>query len=973
MERLTRKTVTALFADVVGSTTIGDERDPEAVRSVMGRFFERMNAVITHHGGTVEKFIGDAVMAVFGVPSAREDDALRAVRAAADMRLALAELNAELPLRLSIRTGVNTGEVVAGGEHTLVTGDAVNVAARLEQAAAPGEILIGRTTFDLVRDAVVAEPVGPLDLRGKPEPIEAWRIVAVVPDAPGRSRRFDTPLMGRDDELAMLRQSYGRVVSRRASHLFTVLGAAGVGKSRLARELTGDVADATVVVGRCLPYGEGITYWALREIVRPLHRAMSEIPDGDAEILRAAVGDGEAAAGPEEISRAFRRLIEAEARRRPLVLGFEDIHWAESPLLELIEQAVDGLRDAPVLVLCLARPELLDAQPRFGGGKVNATTILLEPLDDMHADALVSQLAGDAVTSETRRMITDVAEGNPLFLEEIVAMVVDEGAATAVPPTVQALLTARLELLPENERTALAAAAVAGRFFSADALEQLAGGEALQALATLERKDLVRPHEVSFASSGGYRFRHMLIRDAAYESLPKALRGELHERLADWLELDASAATPREAEELVAWHLEQAYEAKRAVGLPVDEVAERAFVVLARLGRAARTRSDAAAAESLLERALALSRPLDHRQVELCFDLVPVLLERGALTRAEEVVRRAADGAARLDDPVLRSRAGIEQLFVDFPAQPTRWVENAVPTAREALAVLERAGDDEAVSRAWLVIVTHDYVRGRSRELTTSLAEALRIARRTGAGRHVGELLVLAVRSLVFGPDDVDTGLEKCDEIAASGGDEGVIHGVRAALHGMAGRFDEARREYQAGHALLEELGRTRFLAVQRYYAAFVELLAGAPAAAEKELRASAHTLESIGDRGTLATIASLLAPALHAQDRDAEAMTWAERSRRDTPAIDLISQVQWRTALARVSPTDAEQLAREAVTIAEATEATTLHADALLTLRDVLAAAGRDVEAEAAGAQAAALYRTKGHTVGVGLASGGT
>jgi len=974
MEGLRRKTVTALFADIVGSTSLGDTRDPEAVRAVMGRYFDHVSGVIARHGGTVEKFIGDAVMAVFGVPHAREDDALRAVRAAADIRIALAELNVELPVEISIRTGINTGEVVVGGEHTLVTGDAVNVAARLEQAAAPGEILIGGTTFDLVRDAVVAEPAGPLDLRGKAEPVAAWRVVAVVPNAPGRSRRFDTPLVGRDDELAMLRQSFRRVATRRASHLFTLLGAAGVGKSRLARELTADLdGKATVVIGRCLPYGDGVTYWPLREIVRSLDQAGAHVGEADTEILRTAVGEGDAAAGPEEIARAFRRLVEAASRDQPLVLGFEDIHWAEPALLELIEQVLDGLRNAPVLVLCLARPELIDANPRFGGGTVNATTILLEPLDDTDADALVAELAGDAVASETRRMITDVAEGNPLFLEEIVAMVVDEGAAAAIPPTVQALLTARLELLPENERAALAAAAVAGRFFSADALEQLGGDEAVRALATLERKDLVRPHEASFARAGGYRFRHMLIRDAAYESLPKALRGELHERLAAWLELNATAETQREAEELAAWHLEQAYEARRAVGLDVADVAERAFTVLGRLGRAARVRSDAAAAESLLERALALSRPRDRRHVELCFDLVPVLLERGSLARAEEVVGRAAADAARLDDTVLEARAAIEQLFVDFPALPTRWVENAVPTARSALPILEAAGDDEAVSRAWLVIVTHDYVRGRSSELAESLAEALRIARRTGSGRHVSELLVLAVRSLVFGPDDVDTALARCDEIGRSGGDEGVIHGVRAALHGMAGRFDEARREYLAGHALLEEMGRTRLLAVQRYYAAFVELLAGAPAAAERELRASAHTLESIGDLGTLATIASLLSTALHAQGRDDEAMTWAERSRRDAPTIDLMSQVQWRTALARVSPSDAEKLAREAVAIAEATEATTFHADALLALSDVLAATGRAREAEDAAARAAALYRAKGHVVGAALASGGT
>ena len=338
---------------------------------------------------------------------------------------------------------------------------------------------------------------------------------------------------------------------------------------------------------------------------------------------------------------------------------------------------------------------------------MNATTILLEPLDETQADALVAELGGDAVAPATRRMITEVAEGNPLFLEEIVAMVVDEGAAAAaVPPTVQALLTARLELLPENERATLAAAAVAGRFFSADALATLVGAHALEALPALEQKDLVRSQEVPFAVEGGYRFRHMLIRDAAYESLPKARRGELHERLADWLEASATVETQREAEELAAWHLEQAHEAKREIGIADDELARRAFVALVRLGRAARGRSDAAAAESLFERALTLPLPVDHDRVEVRFDLVPVLLERGELQRAENVVELAAAEAAGLDDPVLRARAEVEQLYVDFPARPTRWVENAVSTARSALTVLEQSGDDAAIARTWLVIVT---------------------------------------------------------------------------------------------------------------------------------------------------------------------------------------------------------------------------------------------------------------------------
>jgi class 3 adenylate cyclase/tetratricopeptide (TPR) repeat protein len=970
MERLTRKTVTVLFADVVGSTALGETRDPEAVRTLMGRYFERMSGVIERHGGTVEKYVGDAVMAVFGIPTAHEDVALRAVRAAADMRVALGELNAELPSPLSVRTGVNTGEVVAGEERTLVTGDAVNVAARLEQAAAPGEILIGETTYELVRDAVVAEPLVGLELRGKAEATAAWRVVAVVPDAPGRTRRFDTPLVGRADELALLRQLLARVVTRRSCHLLTLLGAAGVGKSRLARELAATAGRGTrLLVGRCLPYGEGITYWPLREILRSLDGA-GGVGAADLEILRAAAGEGTAAAGPDETAHALRRLVEAQARERPLVLAFEDIHWAEPAFLDLVEHVADTVRELPVLLLCLARPELLDERPGWGGGKLNATTLLLEPLDAEPVDELVAALGGAELDATTRRTIAEVAEGNPLFVEELVAMVVDEGADVVVPPSVHALLTARLELLPEAERAALAAASVAGRFFSSHAVAALAGEDAVAALPALERKDLVRPYE------GEYRFRHMLIRDAAYESLPKALRADLHLRLADWLERTATPETRRGAEELVAWHLEQAHAAKRALAVADDALADRAFAILARLGRAALGRADRAEAQSLLERALALPVALDRERVQVGFDLVPVLLERGELARAEEIVDRAAAEAEALDDPVLRARATIERLHVDFPARPTRWVETAIPKTHEALPVLEDAGDDGALARAWLVIVMHEYVRGRIDELGESLEHALRYARRSG-DRYADDLRVLAARSLVFGPAGVDTALGRCEELRAEGGDDAVIRGVAAALHAMAGRFDEARQEYRTGHAVLQELGRTRLLAVQRYYAAFVELLAGDAAAAEGELRASARTLESIGDRGTLATIASLLATALHAQERDDEARTWAERSRRDAPAIDLISQVQWRTALARVSPVHAVELASEAVEIAEDTDAVTLHADALLSLRDALEEAGRHADAGEAAARAAALYAAKGHLVGVQAAgivrAGGT
>ena len=701
-------------------------------------------------------------------------------------------------------------------------------------------------------------------------------------------------------------------------------------------------------------------------MVRALGDVHTLVGDADEAVVRATVGDGQTSAAPEQTAPAFRRLLEAAARKRPLLLVFEDIHWAERAFLELIDHIADSTRDAPILLLCLARPEVLDENPGWSGGKRNATTVLLEPLDTKLSERLLSALGGDALDPTTRRTITEAAEGNPLFLEEIVAMVVDEGATAAVPPTVQALLTARLELLSSEERDTLAAGAVAGRFFSADAVAAIAGAAAVDALPELERKDLIRSHGVPFADSGGYRFRHVLIRDAAYEALPKAVRAELHVRLADWLEHSATAETRREADELIAWHLEQAHESRRQLGIVDHPLAARAFTALVLVGREALGRGDAPAAESLLERALTLPTDLDRERVAVRFDLVAALLERGEPTRAEEVVSRAAVEAAELADDVLAARASVERLHVHFQSQPMLWVDTAVATARAALPTLEAAGDEAGIARAWLVIVAHDYVSGRVRDLTVSLDHALRHARRSGARRHVGDLLVLAVRSLVFGPVDVDAALGRCDEIAADGGEEAVIHGVRAALHAMAGRPDDARREYRLGHAQLDELGRTRLLAVQRYYAGLVELLAGDPAAAERELRLSARTLHAMGDTGTLSTVAALLATTLVAQDREDEARTWAESSRRDAPTIDLMSQVQWRTALARVSPGEAVELAEAAVAIAERTEVTTLHADALLCLRDVLASAGRLAEAETAATSAEALYRAKGHVVGL-------
>ena len=401
-----RKVVTLLFCDVTGSTALGERLDPESLRRVMARYFEVASDVIEQHGGTVEKFIGDAVMAVFGVPVVHEDDALRGVRAAADLQPALRQLNSELEaaygVSLALRTGVNTGEVVTGTAERLATGDAVNVAARLEQAAQPGEVVLGGDTVRLVKDAVDVEPLAPLDLKGKAEAVQAYRLLAVRPGDPG-DRRPTVAMVGRERQQRLLDDAFANVVGERACHLFTVLGTAGVGKSRLVVEFLERLDAATVIGGRCLSYGEGISYWpvtaAVKELLGPApEERLAELglDPATAGALTPILGQQTLASSPEEIAWAVRKLFEAAAGERPLVVVFDDLHWGEPVFLDLVEHIADFSRNASILMICMARPELLDRRPTWGGGKLNAVNVLLEPLGPAETDRLIDELlSGD--------------------------------------------------------------------------------------------------------------------------------------------------------------------------------------------------------------------------------------------------------------------------------------------------------------------------------------------------------------------------------------------------------------------------------------------------------------------------------------------------------------------------------------------------------------------------------------------------
>jgi class 3 adenylate cyclase len=546
-----RKVVTVLFCDVAGSTALGERLDPEALRALMASYFEVARTAIERHGGTLEKFIGDAVMAVFGVPTVREDDALRAVRAAEELRDAV---------EIDVRIGVNTGEVVTGTGDTLVTGDAVNVAARLEQTADSGEVLLGETTYRLVRDAVDVELMPPVAAKGKTEPLTAYRLRAVTGDV-AVARRQDAPLVGRERERRMLADAWERSRTEGACSLFTVLGTPGVGKSRLTAEFLAGL-DATIAFGRCLPYGDGITYWPVVEVVKQLLGNDEPTP-----ALAALLGDGQASA--DEIAVGVRKLLEARAAERPLAVLFDDLQWGEPTFLDLVEHIADWSRDAPILLLCLARPELLELRPGWGGGKMNATTVLLEPLSAAETDQLIDELlGGGSLDDELRERIRTAAEGNPLFVEQMLAMLEESPGEVAVPSTIQALLAARLDQLPAEERAALERGAVEGQVFHRGAVAALAPDDpdVPSRLMGLVRKELVRPSRALLPGDDAFRFRHLLIRDAAYDSLPKAVRAELHERFATWLEEYAPGLV--ELDEILGYHLEQAARYRAELGAP---------------------------------------------------------------------------------------------------------------------------------------------------------------------------------------------------------------------------------------------------------------------------------------------------------------------------------------------------------------------------------------------------------------------
>jgi class 3 adenylate cyclase/tetratricopeptide (TPR) repeat protein len=1016
--REVRKTVTIVFSDVTGSTAMGERLDPESLRRVMSRYFDTMRSVIERHGGTVEKFIGDAVMAVFGIPVLHEDDALRAVRAAWEMQSALAELNegleAERGVTIATRTGVNTGEVVAGDAasgQTLVTGDAVNTAARLEQAAAPGEILLGESTYRLVRDAVRVEPVTPLELKGKADPVPAHRLVEVLPDVMGHARRLDSPIVGRERELAQLVQAFDRTASERDPSLFTLLGTAGVGKSRLVQEFLDRVGDrATVLRGRCLPYGEGITYFPVAEAI---HRALpgdgslaegiaAVVADGDraeeiAERLGGILGeDADEAATPEEIAWGVRTLLEGMGRRRPIVVVLDDIHWGEATFLDLVDHVADWARDTSVLLLCVARPELLDIRQGWGGGKMNASTILLEPLSQDESAVLVANLLGTAeLPAAIRSRITEAAEGNPLFVEEMLGMLIDEGhlrrdgegwvpasdlATVAVPPTIQALLAARLDHLDISQREVLERASVVGQEFWRGAVVELSP-ETDQSgvptnLMTLVRKELIRPGRSSFVGEDGFRFRHLLIRDAAYESMPKEMRAELHERFAVWLERVAGEGVS-EFEPILGYHLEQAARYRLELG-PGDRTSgalgERAATWLTAAAQRAFARGDNPAAANLFRRAVDLLEPETPARTALYPDLCTALWFVGDFERDIAALDAGLEESRLAGD--LRTVRLLEVIAVLNRAQfdPSVRHGSILEVAASAIEYFETQGDDAALAFAYSRSGLALFWLGQAAKGWEQVSRAAEHARRAGDPRLELEVLRHGFGALTWGPMPVVEAVAwyegMMSRVVGDHMQSGALQVHLGYLLAISGRADEAKDMVARGLADIGELGEGPLVASLRsQLAAMAHRALGDLEGAERLGREGIEALERMGETGYRSTAAAYLAEALLLRRDDAGAEEMLGIGTENTADDDFASQavlgrVRARL-LARMGEIDeALRTARDSVALTEGSDYIVEQADSHMALAAVLEAAGSPGEAAEEVALAVDRYRRKGATL---------
>ena len=904
-----RRQVTVLFADLSGYTAVAENRDPEAVKALVDRALMRLGEEVVRYGGTVDKYIGDNVMAIFGAPVAHEDDAERAVRAGLGMQAAMGEVNDGLPSRVhfDLRVGVNSGEVLAGavGEAYTVIGDTVNVAARLQSAARPGSVTVGERTMRATRGAVRYEELEPLALKGRSEPVPAWEAMAVTAEhavrrtAPAR----ESPLVGRAHELSTLGAIYDRVARDGVPHLVTLVGEAGVGKSRVLRELErrlGECAQPPALyTGRCLPYGSGIVFWALGEVIRagcgivdsdsandawgkllehtrrllaPEHAELVEEGQRKTALLGRLIGlevppelvpEG---SDPETMRESFfsalRSGIEAWARTEPLVFAFEDIHWADDGMLDAIEHLAQWVR-APLMIVCLARDELLDRRPGWGGGRRSATQLLLDPLDADETQSLVAALLPEGET--VLPAVVERSGGNPLFAEEMARRIAEDGGGRAaeLPDTVQGVLAARLDALEPFERRLVQQAAVVGRTFWESSLAPLArseGRDLERALVSLQEKDILAPGaEGRLAGERELAFKHVLIRDVAYGMLPKAVRARKHFEVGSFIEERAGDRTD-ELGPLLAEHYGRAAALGRESGLPVDELDamyQRAMLFLEQAGDAAAGLFSNREAAAHFRHAREIC-PRDGRAdgARVGEKLGDVSLRLGRVDeaigvwmdclewhRGQEDLERVADLHRKVGAALSHKgerKAAIEHyqkginLLKDGPPrielvrlyEEAAWLylhtgDNmlAIYASEKALRLAERLGETRAASRAHGIFGRVFGRIGDTEKARQNLERAVELARGSDRGETILALSALG-RHLEVSEADVCAAREAYEEALALAEEMGVLpaqvelHASLAQLAVYGADWEQVERSTEASAELAEREGLVGKLAL---------------------------------------------------------------------------------------------------------------------------------------------------------------
>lgn len=966
-----RKTVTVVVARLELSVRL----DPEVARTHISVGSTEAERIFGRHGGTIISRLGGQVLAVFGLPLSREDDALRALRALDELRVRLTELDTAGPGRLTLRAYIDTGEVVAEGARDL-SGEPVTTAIELVHAAQPGEVLLSDGTRRLAGGSIQAEPA--LDGR-------AWQLVRTTTEtlAWEGSKR---PMVDRESELATARMTFDQAVGGRHARLLTILGDAGIGKSRLAQELVDELGErATVLTGRCLSYGEGIAFWPLRDAIsqagggdsrEAIRGLLDGATDADvvADIVTAALGIAPAEDIGEQVPWAFRRLLEELAGPRPVVLVLEDVHWAEDLLLDLVDYLIDWLT-VPALVLCLARPELLESRAAWGGGHARISSLVLSPLDQADARAMLDQHAGDrALDADERAQILAAAEGNPLFVEQLLETSAEDpswASQRRAPATIQSLLAARIDRLGPAERAFIQRAAVIGREFWASAVIELlpeeARASAVQHLNALVRRGLIHPDRSILAGEEQLRFHHMMICDVAYHSTPKSLRAELHERFADWV-----ARRGEQYDEFVGYHLEQAFRLLGEVGRADSDalaLAARAAGHLGAAGRRATLRGDPHAAVSLLRRAAAMSEATGSVRPDVLLNLGIALGECGEFREAEQVLGASLAQAQAIGDEALHAHALIELSALRALIDPAARVEETRAVAERASAIFSRLDDQAGMARALMEVAYVHWTRCCAGEMEDVLDRALVHAEQAGVRRERARILRLLAQATVMGPRPVGDAIVRCERILERVSDDvysaALARTLLGVLRAMHGGFDDARALWQESQRQLLDVGLTVDAATFQAYRAMIESMCDAPAEVGPDLAEACALLKRAGDLSRLSTVAALYARLLYMQGRYDDSEQYAALSDEAAASDDVGSQIIMQGTRAKLlarrgERAHAQELADSAVALAAETDFLLIHGDALRDRGEVLAILGHSDRASEDLEQAIQLYERK-------------